>query len=106
MVSKGCIEERRPTYDLDDIKAASGSSETLAITRTALADALSLGFNRSAIAAVIQGIRRPIFHRSMTTLADHRNWQDACHVPAEDLVLYVKFRADLVTEFRVISFKG
>jgi len=26
-------------------------------------------------------------------------------VPADDLVLYVKFQADVVTEFRVMSFK-
>jgi motility quorum-sensing regulator/GCU-specific mRNA interferase toxin len=99
------MEKRRPTYDLDAIKAAIGSAETLAITRTALSDALSLGFNRSGIAAVIQGMQRPMFYKSMTTLADHRTWQDVYHVPADDLMLYVKFQADLVTEFRVMSFK-
>jgi motility quorum-sensing regulator/GCU-specific mRNA interferase toxin len=54
---------------------------------------------------VIQTIRRPMFFKSMTTLADHRTWQDVYHVPADDLVLYVKFQADVVTEFRVMSFK-
>ncbi len=99
------MEKRRPTYDLDAIKAAIGSAETLAITRSALSDAFSLGFNRVRIAAVIQGIRRPMFFKSMTTLADHRTWQDVYHVPAEGLVLYVKFQADVVTAFRVMSFK-
>ncbi len=46
-----------------------------------------------------------MFVKSMTTLADHRTWQDVYHVPADDLVLYVKFQADVVTEFRVMSFK-
>ena len=41
----------------------------------------------------------------MTTLADHRTWQDVYHVPTDNLVLYVKFQADVVTEFRVMSFK-
>ncbi len=98
-------EKRRPTYDLDAVKAAIGSAETLAITRSAFSDALSLGFGRAGIAAVIQGIGRPMFYKSMTTLADHRTWQDVYHVPADDLVLYVKFQADVVTEFRVMSFK-
>ena len=99
------MEKRRPTYDLDAVKAALGSVETLAITRTAFSDALSLGFNRSGIVAVIDSIRRPMFYKSMTTYADHRTWQDVYHVPAGDLVLYVKFQADVVTEFRVMSFK-
>lgn len=99
------MEKRRPTYDLDAIKAALGSVETLAITRTAFSDALSLGFNRPGIAAVINSIRRPMFYKSMTAYADHHTWQDVYHVPADDLILYVKFQADVVTEFRVISFK-
>ena len=46
-----------------------------------------------------------MFVKSMTTFADHRVWQDVYHVPAEALVLYVKFQADVVTEFRVMAFK-
>jgi motility quorum-sensing regulator/GCU-specific mRNA interferase toxin len=46
-----------------------------------------------------------MFMKSMTTYADHRVWQDVYHVPAEGMVLYVKFQADVVTEFRVMSFK-
>ncbi len=30
----------------------------------------------------------------------HRVWQDVYHVPADDLVLYVKVQADVVTEFK------
>ena len=46
-----------------------------------------------------------MFYKSMTTFADHRNWQDVYHVPADDVLLYVKFQADAVTGFRVMSFK-
>ena len=55
------MEKRRPTYDLAAVKAVLGSAETLAITRTALLDALALGFDRPGIAAVIRGIRRAMF---------------------------------------------
>ena len=48
-----------------------------------------------------------MFYKSMTTNADHRVWQDVYHVPVpdEDMVLYVKLQADVITEFRVMSFK-
>ncbi|RVE88642.1 hypothetical protein CN172_17255 [Sinorhizobium meliloti] len=48
---------------------------------------------------------RRMFYKSMTTFADHRVWQDVYHVPARGMVLYVKFQADVITEFVVMSFK-
>lgn len=99
------MEKRRPTYDLAAIKVALGSVETLAITSSALRDALSLGFDRHGIVSTIAGIERRMFYKSMTTFADHRVWQDVYHVPSGDLLLYVKFQADVVTEFTVMSFK-
>lgn len=41
----------------------------------------------------------------MTTYGDHRTWQDVYHVPTGRLVLYVKVGADVVTAFRLVSFK-
>ncbi|CAN7699332.1 type II toxin-antitoxin system MqsR family toxin [Rhizobium sp. LjRoot254] len=46
-----------------------------------------------------------MFQKSMTTYADHRVWQDVYFVPAGDVILYVKFQADIVTEFTLVSFK-
>lgn len=82
-----------------------GRPERLAITVSAFRDASALGFDRNGIIGVLTSIRRPKFVKSMTTFGDHRLWQDVYHVPAEGLVLYVKFQADVVTEFRVMSFK-
>jgi motility quorum-sensing regulator / GCU-specific mRNA interferase toxin len=48
---------------------------------------------------------RLMFVKSMTTFSDHRLWQDVYHVPVDNLVLYIKFQADVVTEFRLMSFK-
>jgi motility quorum-sensing regulator/GCU-specific mRNA interferase toxin len=36
---------------------------------------------------------------------DHRIWQDVYHVPSPAGTLYVKFTADSVTEFLLLSFK-
>lgn len=99
------MEKRRPTYDLEAIKAALGSVDRLAMTTSALRDATALGFDRGGIVETILGIERPMFFKSMTTFADHRVWQDVYHVPARGLALYVKFQADVITEFAVMSFK-
>jgi motility quorum-sensing regulator / GCU-specific mRNA interferase toxin len=85
------MEKHRPTYDLDAVRDAMGSASTLAMTTTAVRDAAAMGFDRWGVADVIVGIERRMFVKSMTTFADHRVWQDVYHVPAADLVLYVKF---------------
>lgn len=72
MVASKLAEKRKATYDLDAIKAAIGSVETLAITTSALRDAIGLGFDRAGIVDVIMGINRKMFVKSMTTFADHR----------------------------------
>ncbi|MGH0346547.1 type II toxin-antitoxin system MqsR family toxin [Sinorhizobium meliloti] len=96
----------RPTSDLEAIKAATlGSVETLAMTSTALRDATALGMDRAGVVETIAGVERRMFYKSMTTFADHRVWQDVYHVLARGMVLYVKFQADVITEFVVMSFK-
>ncbi|KUM23708.1 hypothetical protein AU467_32665 [Mesorhizobium loti] len=99
------MEKRRPTYDLEAIKRAFGSVDTLAITTSALRDAIGLGFDRAGIVEVIGSMTQKMFVKSMTTFADHRVWQDVYHVPARGILLYVKFQANVVTEFTVMAFK-
>jgi motility quorum-sensing regulator / GCU-specific mRNA interferase toxin len=41
----------------------------------------------------------------MTSFRDRRIWQDVYHVPSRVGTLYVKFTADAVTEFLLLSFK-
>ena len=98
-------EKRKPTYDLDAFKAAFSSAGRLAVTSTAVQTAAAIGFGRAEIVATIQTMQREHFYKSMTAYANHRLWQDVYHVPARGLVLYVKFQADVVTEFTVMSFK-
>jgi motility quorum-sensing regulator/GCU-specific mRNA interferase toxin len=50
-------------------------------------------------------MQRAHFYKSMTSHGDHRIWQDVYHVPSEAGTLYVKFTADVVTEFLLLSFK-
>ena len=98
-------EKRQPTYDLEAFKAAFSSVERLAVTGTALRSAAALGFGRTEIVETIQIMKREHFYKSMTAYADHRLWQDVYHVPSSVGVLYVKFTADVLTKFLLLSFK-
>jgi motility quorum-sensing regulator/GCU-specific mRNA interferase toxin len=98
-------EKRHPTYDLEAFKAAFSRVERLAVIGTALKSTAALGFGRAEILATIQTMQREHFYKSMTSYADHRVWQDVYHVPSAVGVLYVKFTADVVTEFSLLSFK-
>jgi len=97
--------KRKPTYDLDAFKAVFAGVERLAVTGTAIRSAAVLGYGRAEIVETIQTVRRGHFYKSMTAYADSRLWQDVYHVPSPVGMLYVKFTADVVTEFLRLSFK-
>lgn len=97
--------KRKPTYDLEAFKTAFSTPQKLAVTGTALRSAAALGYGRAEIVNTIQTMRREHFYKSMTAYADSRLWQDVYHVPSPVGVLYVKFTADAVTEFLLLSFK-
>ncbi len=98
-------EKRKPTHDLRAFKAAFADVDKLNVTTTAARTAAALGFGRAEIVATIQTMQRSQFYKSMTAHADHRVWQDVYHVPSAAGLLYVKFMADAVTEFLLLSFK-
>lgn len=98
-------EKRRPTYDLDPFKTAFSSVGKLSLTGRALQDAAALGFGRAEIVATIRTMERSHFYKSMTSNASHNIWQDVYHVPSGVGLLYVKFTANVITEFLLLSFK-
>jgi motility quorum-sensing regulator/GCU-specific mRNA interferase toxin len=98
-------EKRQLTYDLEAFKATFSSVERLAVTGTALRSVAALGFGRAEIVETIQTMQREHFYKSMTSYADHRLWQDVYHVPSSVGGLYIKFTADAITEFLLLSFK-
>jgi HTH-type transcriptional regulator/antitoxin MqsA len=53
----------------------------------------------------LQTIQRENFYKSMTAYTDFQFWQDVYHVPSSVGRPYVKFTADAVTEFLLLSFK-
>ena len=75
------------------------------VTGVALRGAAELGFDRDGIAATVRSMHRHHCYKSVTSYADHRVWQDVYHVPSDAGLLYIKFTADAVTDFLLLSFK-
>ena len=94
------MEKFTPTYNLEEFKKSD-----FKVTVTADKTARELGFNRNGIKEVISSMERKHFYKSMTSYANHKIWQDVYHVPFEDLVLYVKFTQNVISEFTLLSFK-
>ena len=98
------MEKKRPNYSLDSFKAAAGEEE-LIFTSSALQSAARLGFSRSDINDFVQTMESKHFYKSMTSHQSAQLWQDVYRVPAEIGLIYVKFTSEVVTEFKVLSFK-
>lgn len=94
------MEKFTPTYNLDEFK-----NSDFKVTVTADKTARELGFNRNGIKEVISSMEREHFYKSMTSYANHKIWQDVYHVPFENLILYVKFTQNIISEFTLLSFK-
>lgn len=94
------MEKFTPTYNLDDFK-----NSELKVTTTANKTARDLGFDRNGIKKVISTMKREHFYKSMTSYANHKIWQDVYHVPCGNLILYVKFTQNVISEFTLLSFK-
>ena len=94
------VEKFKPTYNLDDFKKSD-----FEITQTAQKTAEDLGFKLKDIDNVISIMENKHFYKSMTSYANHKIWQDVYHVPYENMILYVKFTQNLLSEFTLLSFK-
>ena len=99
------MEKRKPTCDLEGFREEFCSVGALRMTRTAQTTAWALGLSLADVVLVVQSMKREHFYKSMTSFADHRIWQDVYHVPSAVGVLYVKFTADALKEFLLLSFK-
>jgi len=75
------MEKRSPHYQLEALKAVVHQHGIDVFTATAMNNARAMGLDGAAALAVILGLQRRHFYKSMTTHADHRVWQDVYHVP-------------------------
>ena len=94
------MEKFNPSYSLTEFKSSNYS-----ITKTAKITARNLGFDMNGINEVISTMELKHFYKSMTSYANHKIWQDVYHVPYGDLILYIKFTQNIISEFTLLSFK-
>ena len=94
------MEKFLPTYNLEEFK-----NSDFEFTKTALKTSKELGFEEKDVRDVILTMERKHFYKSMTSYSNHKIWQDVYHVPYDDMILYVKFTQNTISEFTLLSFK-
>ena len=94
------MEKFAPTYNLEEFK-----NSHFEITKTVTETAAELGFDEYGIRRVVSTMERKQFYKSMTSYKNHKIWQDVYHVPCGNLILYVKFTQNVISEFTLLSFK-
>ena len=94
------MEKFNPTYSLEEFK-----NSDFKITITARKTAENLGFYAKGIHEVVSTMELKHFYKSMTSYANHKIWQDVYHVPYGNMILYIKFTQNTISEFTLLSFK-
>src|ERR1700674_2132813 len=99
------MEKRKPHYALANIKAAFADAASLNRSFVSKQGADELDMDDNAGVAVIQGLSPRDFEKSMTSIADHRVWQDVYKPSVGGRTIYVKFTLDAQQAPLLISFK-
>ena len=99
------MEKLKPHYGLAAVKAAFADASSLNRSFVSKQGAGELDMDDAAVVAVIQGLSASDFDKSMTSMADHRVWQDVYKPSAGGRMLYVKFTLDARQALFLISFK-
>lgn len=97
------MEKHTPHYLLAEIQAQMTSVPEMNLTVSARSGIRSVGMAQADAVAIVQGLSRKGFYKSMTTDADHRVWQDVYHGDWNGVALYIKFQR--AGEYFVVSFK-
>ncbi len=96
------MEKRKPHFKLALVKQAI-AEQRYRFTRVALEGGAELGMEVADMLAVIDALTSRDFFKSMTTYADHTNWQDVYRPESEFGQVYLKFT--LVADLLIVSFK-
>lgn len=96
------MEKGTPHCKLSLIKTMIAAGKVRS-TYTALSGAASLGLDFEGMIKVLMGLTRRDFHKSMTTHADHRIWQDVYRPVTQVGEVYLKLT--VIDEVLIVSFK-
>ncbi len=97
------MEKLKNHYPLEDIQAQMMAVPAMNLTCSARDDIRKAGMAQADALAVVKALRRSDFYKSMTTHADHRDWQDVYHSEWNGILLYIKFQRE--GDYFVVSFK-
>ena len=70
------------------------------ISESALRTARLIGFGAADIVAFVQTMTQRDFVKSVTSLSDHRQWQDVYNVPHDGTTIYIKFTDRALAEMK------
>ncbi len=96
------MEKRIPHCRLSVVRSLLAAGRVRA-TATALSGAAASGFDFDDVVAVVQSLEPEDFYKSMTTVADHRIWQDVYRPVTVAGPVYLKLT--VISEVLVVSFK-
>jgi motility quorum-sensing regulator/GCU-specific mRNA interferase toxin len=100
------MEKRTPHYRLAEVQAAVADPQSRPFTATALRGGLALGLSEPEMRQVVLALTRRDFYKSMTTHADHTEWQDVYHGMTQDgVAVYIKITGYSDGRLPVIQFK-
>lgn len=97
------MEKQKPHYALLEIQAQMTTEQAMNLTISARSGIRAAGMAQTDALAVVRGLRRTDFYKSMTIHVDHRVWQDVYHGEWHGVFLYIKFQRD--GDYFVVSFK-
>ena len=96
------MEKRTPHCRLSVVKALVEAGQVRA-TFSALSGGAALGLDFEGMISVVKGLTAHDFHKSMTTHADHRIWQDVYRPMTVGGQIYLKLT--VIDDVLIISFK-
>ena len=96
------MEKASPHRKLSVVKAMVGAGH-VRTTRVARQGAVALGLDFDGMLAVVMALTSADFHKSMTTHADHRVWQDVYRPMTPAGEVYLKLT--VIDDVLIVSFK-
>ena len=96
------MEKWTPHCKLPVVKELVGAGKVRS-TFSALAGGAALGFDFDGMVKMIMELTPADFHKSMTTHADHRIWQDVYRPVTPDGEVYLKLT--VIEDVLIVSFK-
>jgi motility quorum-sensing regulator/GCU-specific mRNA interferase toxin len=101
------LEKRTPHYSLAKVQAFVTDNNSQPFTITALRGGLLMGLTEFEMRLVVLSLSRSDFYKSMTTHADHQQWQDVYHGETQDgVTVYIKITGYVDGRPPVIQFKA